>query len=327
MLTQFMIPALNGENNLRLWADSTHYIQLAETQLKYGLNTDLNFFSIPTILVFFKNNLCLVIGLNILVFLIAFTSLCRCFDFRREAFLFWTFINPMFVFALLTPGKEIFAFSAVSMLNCFIKTKKYSYLVLAGLLCLFARGQLFFISLLFLFFISKFCVFKRKDILIIFILSLSVLYPFLLDGWIDEETKFALDYYFDSSVGSGSVVILYNLQLKGLFFIALIPKLLLNLFGNLPKIKDCFIIPLDLDGKLDIYGNWAIVGHEICLMILMLISFLKNKFWFKLNNDFTFYVCLNLIFFAVTPFIQPRYTFPIYATFVLQYTISTSDYN
>lgn len=322
-LNQFIVPGLNDQNDLRLWADSVHYMKLAETKLQYGSDADFSFFSIPTILTLLENNLYLVFALNTLLFLIAYRSLCYCFDFNKKSFLFWIFINPMFVFALLTPNKEIFAFSAVATLNCFIKTKKYFYLILAGSLCLFARGQLFFISFLFLFLTSRFYTFykiRRDHTLIIFVLLLSVLYPFFSDNWIDEETKFALNYYFDILIGSGAVVVLYDLQTKGLFFAALIPKLLLNLFGNLPKVKDCFIIPLGLDGKVNLYSSWANVGHEICLLVLMWASFIKDKFHFNLNNDFTYYACLNMIFFAITPFIQPRYTFPVYVTFVLQYT-------
>jgi hypothetical protein len=324
MLVLFIVPALNDKNDLRLWADSVHYMDLAKTKILDGDNANISFFSIPTILLFFGNDLFAIFAFNTLVFLAGYFSLCRCFNFNKEKFLFWVLINPMFVFAWLTPSKEILAFSGVMMLNCFIKSRQYLYLIFCGFFCIFARGQLFATLVLFLFLKSKFYFFnkKRKITLIIFIFLLSGLYPFFSEKILDEETKFALNHYFDTSVGSGTVIILYELQTRGLFFITLIPKLFLNLFGNIHKIQDCFIIPVDLNGKIDVYGSWATVGHEMCLLMLMLISIFKKKFKFDLSNDLTYYVCINMIFFAITPFIQPRYMFPVYATFALQHAMT-----
>lgn len=325
--TTFIEPALNGNTDFRVWADSVYYMELAKDKMLGSLDKDTSIFSIPTILFFLGNNIAAFFILNVLLVAIGYFSLCRCFDFKREEFLYWILVNPMFFFSLLTPSKEILAFSSIMMLNCFIKSRRYPYLIFAALLSLFARVQLFFVLILFIFLTSKLYYFNKKRLatLIAFLLIMSGLYPFISQYILGEDINSALDIYFSRNIGSGVANILYELQNKGLYFAVFIPKLFLNFFGNIPKIQDCFIVPLDENGKIDVYASWANTGHQICWTVMLLAALVKKKFKFDLANDFTYYNCLNIIFFIITPFIQPRYIFPIYATFALQFTLKNSQ--
>jgi hypothetical protein len=317
-------PALNGQTELRVWADSVHYMELAKEKTLGSIDKELSIFSVPSILFFLGNDIAAFFMFNALIFSIGYISLCRCFNFNREIFLYWVLVNPMFIFSCLTPSKEILAFSGIMMLNCFIKSKSYPYLIFAALLSLCARTQLFLILVLFVFLTSKFYLFNKNRLatLIAFILILSGSYPFISQYLLGEDTNFALNLYFDRNTGLGIANVLYDLQSKGLYFAVLLPKLLLNFFGNIPKIQDCFVIPLDENGKIDVYASWANIGHQVCWTLMMIFALFKKKFKFDLSNDLTYYCCLNIVFFVITPFIQPRYIFPVYATFALQYTLN-----
>jgi hypothetical protein len=323
----FVVPALYEQNNLRVWADSVHYMGLAREKMAGNNDFDISFFSIPTILAFLGNDLFAVLAFNTLVFVLAYVSICRCFYVDKEKFLFWILINPMFVFSWLTPSKEILGLSGVLMFSCFIKSNKYFYLISAGILCLFARGQLFFTLFVFLLLTNKFLFLnKRRAVTLIgYIFFLSFSYPFISENIFSEDTTLSLNYYFDQVTGSGIVITLYEFQSKGLYFLVLIPKLLITMFGSIPKIQDCFMIPLDYEGRVDVYSIWANIGYQICLLVLMISSFIRRKFRFDLSNDLNYYVCLNTIFFVITPFIQTRYIFPVYGIFVLQHALYTSD--
>jgi hypothetical protein len=325
-LVTFIEPALNGNNDFRVWADSVHYMELAKDKMLGGVDNNISIFSVPSILFFLGNDVAAFFILNVLLVSIGYFSLCRCFDFKKEEFLYWILVNPMFFFSLLTPSKEILAFSSIMMLNCFIKSRRYPYLIFAALFSLFARVQLFFVLVLFIFLTSKFYFFNKRRLvtLIAFLLIMSGLYPFISQYLLGEDINFALDLYFTRNTGSGVANILYELQNKGLYFVVFIPKLFLNFFGNIPKIQDCFVVPLDENGKIDVYASWANTGHQILWTVMLVIAVAKKKFKFDLANDFTYYVCLNIIFFIITPFIQPRYIFPVYATFALQFTLKNT---
>jgi hypothetical protein len=233
----YVLPSLNDKNDLRLWADSVYYMELAQSKLE-GNEIESNFFSVTSILILLRNNPVLILIFNLVSFLIAYVTTVKSFNIDKTVFLLWMFINPMFTIGLLTPSKEILAFVAVLNLNCFIKSKKNIYVILASLFAICARSQSFFVLILFIFLTSKLYYFNKRRIItiIVFILTLSFSYPYISNYIIGEDINYAVDYYFETSSSSGLALYLYELQNKGLFFVSLIPKLMLNLVGNIPKI-------------------------------------------------------------------------------------------
>lgn len=313
------LPGLDGTGDIRLGADSTYYMGLAQSKLS-GNEVSIDFFSISSILILLGNNLLLVVVFNLLSFLFAYISTIRCFNLDKSTFLFWVFINPMFMTAWITPSKEILAFVAIMYLNCFIKSRKYFYVFLAGLFAISARYQLFFVLILFTILISNLYHFqgKRSLILASFTLLISFSYPYISGYLLGDEINGAINYYFDTSTGGGMIILLNDLQNRGLFFVSLIPKVLLNLIGNIPKIQDCFSITKEPDGQYDFYNTWITIGHQICILTMFIKACVSRKLKIDLSNDFTYYICIHVIFFAITPFVQPRYMFPIYATLALK---------
>ncbi len=314
----YVLPALNDKNDLRLWADSTHYMDLAQSKLE-GYEIESNFFSVTSILILLNNNLVFVVAFNLASLLAVYVTIVRHFNLNRIVFLFWLFINPMFTISLLTPNKEILAFVAVLNLNCFIKSKKYIYAIFAGLFGICARSQQFFVLILFIFLTSDLYFLKRRPglTLVVFILLMSFSYPYISNYIIGEDINYAVGYYFETSSNSGLALALYELQNKGLFFITFIPKLMLNLIGNIPKIEDCFSL-IKEDGKYDVYNTWITIGHQLCLLAMFITACASKKFKIDFSDKFTYYTCIHMIFFSITPFIQPRYIFPIYATFAIK---------
>jgi hypothetical protein len=322
----YVSPGLNGTGDVRLWADSTHYMELARSKL-IGEEVKFDFFSITSILTLLGNNLFLVVIFNLVSFVFAYTATVRCFNLDKSKFLFWIFINPMFTVSWITPSKEMLAFVAVLNLNCFIKSKKYIYIVIASIFALSARNQSFFVLILFVFLTSKFYRYekKREITLIFFVLLLSLSYPFISDYLLGDDINSAVNYYFQTSTSGGFVIILYELQTKGLFFIVFIAKIFMNFFGNIPRIQDCFSITKEIDGYYNIYGTLIYIGHQLCLLAIFINACITKKIRLDLHDDFTYYVCIHLIFFAITPFVEPRYMFPIYATFVLKLALNKDE--
>ena len=252
---------------------------------------------------------------NIVLFAIA----CRLMlvNFKTEInklhFVALIVVNPMILASLLTVNKEIIGLFSIALFACYLKSKKLPYLLLFILFAFLTRWHELIVLLCFFLLSSRINPFKenRLKTCIIFALFLSVVYPFLANHVSLEQ--FVVKEQFDKAFG---IMAIFNwLQNNYLFFVALVPKMLSNLFGNVFRIWSVLIGSDSVDYK-DLYTWYIILGHQIVIFIMFIKLFISKKI--TLKNDFIYFSVIYLIVFSLNPAIQYRYIFPLYILFCLE---------
>jgi hypothetical protein len=106
--------------------------------------------------------------------------------------------------------------------------------------------------------------------------------------------------------------------------LVIVPKMLMNLF-NRWLLPQYFVSPAFLDSDFsDVQGNIIIHLHTLAMLILMAVAFFKRRL--GVSRPIPYLIYLYLLFTAVSPFIQPRYEFPLYALLCIQCSIEPEAY-
>ncbi len=325
-----VVNPLQDTKNIWIGADTKTYIEYARlfSDSQELVTVSSNFLGPILILRMVNYNYDLILLINCILFLLSYFLIKSNYKINELKFILLLLINPMLFVSLLSINKEIFGLFSIALLSCFFKSKNILYLLISLISAVFVRWQQFLIVVLMFLMTEKIYVYRNRKILslLLIIMVISVIYPLLIsqiiDQVVDVETLNAQqDKFF------GLSVILNDLQNKYMFFIALIPKILLNYFGNIIKV---FTFPIEIWNLLmkpesvdieNIYNTYIIVGHQISMLILFFM-FLKNvsqnKAKLKNISDNMFLCGVYSILYSLGSAIQYRYFFPIYILFCLE---------
>lgn len=326
----FFIFAINdsyyNQDVFSIGADSSTYYKLAQL---YDLSSielvtlGSNFLGPMLILKFTDMNNYFVFTINLLFFTISYICINKYYYIRRYRFLFFLCINPMLLASLLLVNKEIIGLFSMALFACYLVNKSKRYLWMALLFGLLTRWQQSFVFLVFIMLNSKLNPLKhyRKLTLLALVLSLSVLYPPFLSSTLgtvgDAETLAR-----QSDTAGGFAQLLNRLQDHYLFFVAVIPKIFSNLFGNIFRIKNYILAPSDID-LYDIYNSFIVLGHQIAMFIVTILLIYKKKL--KLSSDIIYFSTLYLIVYSLSTMIQYRYIYPIYILICLNLCLCNKE--
>ncbi len=233
---------------------------------------------------------------------------------RRDLFLLLLLADAATIPTLITLNKEIVAIAGLIFFAQYIYSKKRHLwlLAIAILFSAFARWEQVLILLLYLGLESRFSPFRRRHRtgLFAFVLVISVVYPIAY--------RFAhvnLAAFLIQAEGAGTIVRLDNLQAKGAFFLVVWPKILMNLAGRLIT-PSYFLGPFWSEDfrflQTQVFGNL----HNVALIGLFFAAWVKGRM--RLSRPLPYIIMLYLVMTAVSPFVQSRYEYPIYALLCLE---------
>jgi hypothetical protein len=309
---------------LRVWADSTTYIEYARSSSTEPLITAVGNFLGPVYLYRITGFRDWAVALiNGLLLISSLTALARLYRPRVDLFVFLVVMNPMALTAVITLNKEIFGLASVAFFAVFTSTQRVRYLLPALLLAVATRWQHALVVAVFLSFMLPWYPLRHRRwwSLILTVGAISLIYPVLLGDFV--RASFAWDTVLLDQVerGGGILPLLNRLQDNYLFFVAVVPKVLFNLVGNLGRAVTLFTRgPAD---PADIYNSYVVLGHQVATAIVLMVLVLRRRI--TLSSDPMYFAAFYCIVFAISPFVQYRYYFPIYILLALDASRSLSE--
>ncbi len=251
---------------------------------------------------------------DILLFFISVEIACSIPGVDRYVFVFLLAINAETAPALVTLNKEILVLLSAMMLAKYIYSEKRSWFLLGLTLfaSLFARWEQIAIILLFVFLRRKGSFFRRHPRLAVLsvIAGLTVIYPLIA-----RIPHSGLGAFTQYTKGANTIVKLNEIQASFGFPIVLLPKLAMDLFGELLR-PLTFLGEFGRFGIGDLHSMFIIPLFSIALVTVLVIAFYKGKL--NPRRPVALVVLIYLIVTAVTPFVQPRYNYFVYVLLCLE---------
>lgn len=246
-----------------------------------------------------QGNRLLFFIVNSLILVHAFGCLYRVIGKNRNATIVIVFImlNPILLFSLSGPNKEITGIISMIYFLCYLGRSSFWFFCLALTFATLTRfemlGYLVITSLL-----LKVRFRWRLYLLLGMVIGLSLLY--LYSGYshvekvIDGARVESLDFVKTLAILSG----------KGLYFVAFLPRLLINLFGELVIVY-----------SKKLAGNSVSILVSQALFLFLAIHVLKNGAY-RISSDISFSFIVYCMVFCIPAFIQHRYFVPVYPLLV-----------
>ncbi len=216
--------------------------------------------------------------------------------------------------ALVTLNKEIFVLFSTLLLAKYIYSQKRSWSLLAVVFVasLFARWEQVALIMLFLFLRRKGSFFERNPkIAIGFVIGvLTVLYALIA-----RLPGSGLAAFTQYTAKGNTILKLVKIQADFGFPLVLIPKILMNLFGELLR-PLTFIREYNALGFGDIHSIFIIPLFSIGLCTLLVMAYRRGKL--NPSRPIAFLIIIYAITTAITPFVQPRYNYFAYVLLALE---------
>ena len=267
------------------------------------------------IFAFIFNLICLVLSIKIIHNL-------NYFNMERYSTLL--LINPITFLSMFSVNKEILSLLAVSLfLLSLIKPRKL-YFFLALLVSFLARKELslLLIALYFIFYYlpnwNKYKILLYASIiLLISIGSFYINKNFSAISGYNIEVENAVD-----EAGSrGTILILNNIQNEYGYYLVVIPKILLNLYGSVLS-RTSQMIFFD-----DVYNDIVVWGQSFLFLYILpkgIYSYLKNMNILSCKLIFSF--TISCIMFSYIPVVQNRYFYTGYLFLIALIAIRKSSF-
>ncbi len=312
-------PRLNHETYQRFGADSPTYWQAVDYGAQHA-DSGGN-------LVSFTGNLLgpVAIGrilgsgfavalFDILLFFISVEIASSIPGVDKYLFVFLLAINAETAPAVVTLNKEILVLLSGMMLAKYIYSEKQSWFLLGLtlLVSLFARWEQIAIVLLFVFLRRKGSFFLRHPRLAVLsvIAGLTVIYPLIAS--LEGSGLRAFNRY---AAGANTIVKLNEIQASFGFPIVLLPKIAMDIFGELLR-PITFLKEFGTLGTGDIHSMFIIPLFSIALVTVLVIAYRRGKL--NPRRPIGLVVLIYLIVTALTPFVQPRYNYFVYVLLCLE---------
>ncbi len=234
---------------------------------------------------------------------------------RKRIFVFLMIADALTVPALLTLNKEILAMAGCTLFAKYLYAKKNSKVLLFFCLILstMARWQQTAFILLFMFLKST-RFFRNRPKTVIFVLLMLLSAAWAAVAW---RFKNLLASYtaLEGSITTGTIARLNALQNKGGFFIAVWPKILMNVSGRLLQVN--YFLTEWIHSDFHELQNTVIGNlHSVAMLALLTWMFLTGRF--RLERPLVHFALFYMIFSSVSPFIQNRYEYPAYVLLAME---------
>jgi|GEM_PF-2257985 hypothetical protein len=318
---QWVNPSLVGHTDLHIAADSTTYLYFADS-LREGRQDPLviaalysfpNTLWCPVLLALALKSTFAIVLANYAIFFLALILLKKSFCFSAWGFMGLLALNATTTISLLSVNKEIIDLLVISIFFFARHRHHNGMYLLAFLLALFNRFEIFLVMFLFLFLESKFNPWHRKRFLtlVMLVVCLSVALPLVASG--------ALNARFEEAKEGHVVAMLDFLEIHYLYILAVIPKIAENLFAEIVNIQK---LQAYLDFS-DIANTYIVFFNNLATAIVFAV--LIRKRLFKIGTDSIYFAAIGWIIMAISLVIQPRYFYFAYVLLCLQAAQTGSD--
>lgn len=312
----FANPYLDGESDVRWAADSADYILYYQV---YGLDQTLiqlgqNLFGPLVFLWLVDGSHNGIFIINIAIYVIGWVVITKNIEVNKLVLFLGLAANPMFFVSLLAVNKEIIAFLVISFYSVYLIRGGLYWLALALISALFVRWQNVLVIILFELTLLPINPLRNRKwrFIAILVIVISLLYP-LLDAQLGGVTTEQVTEQ-QTNTTFGLLDVINNIQRNYGYFLVVIPKVLSNWFGNLPRVASLFY-SLDEFDLSDVYNTFVITGHQAAMAIVFLLLAFKRKF--RISNNLIYFSIFYSIVYSLGVFIQYRYYFPVYILFVI----------
>jgi hypothetical protein len=319
----YVEPSFLGENGLRIGADSDTYLNIAGVLHDYNVSFDNvslvsfggNFFG-PVLIAKAVPSLIGIACLNLALFLICLWIADTLPGVRTGVFFCAMVLNPLTTPSLLTLNKEILSFFSIMLFLRYISDVDRSRLLLVAVLLTsyIVRWEQTFVTILFLFLECRWSPLRGRHwtTLILMTSGITLVYPLLV-----SPQFLGLDSLIGMvSAAEGNVLpLLNNIQAHYGFALIVIPRILINMFGRLLN-PGLFVSGLLNADFTDIQNSIAIPFHCVALLVVSMIALFKKKL--DIRKQSVYWMAIYSLMTAVTPFLQPRYQFPVYVILCLE---------
>jgi hypothetical protein len=306
-------PSLDRQTDLKIGADSSTYLYMADS-LREGRNDPFvlaalasfpNTYWMPVLFALALKSTFLMALANSLIFWLAIELYRRSSHINVGLFLFLLLLNPTTTVSLLTVNKEIVDLFVVALFCYFLSTGRKWVLLIALIISAVNRYEVFVIMLTFIFMRSRLNPLRRRRYLTlcILILLISIFLPLLAAR--------SLSYRFEEASGAGLIKFLDTLEMHYLFALAVIPKILQNMFAEL----------LNVSGwgqytTTDIANSYILFFNNFASMVVVLV--LLRKRLMNISSDWIYLSFTAAVFMAISLVNQPRYFYLCFVLFGFQ---------
>ena len=312
-------PRLNYETYIRFGADSPTYWEAVKYRSEHA-DTGSNLVSFtgnllgPVAIGMALKNGFAVALFNILLFFLAVEIACSIPGVDRYLLVFLLAMNAETAPALVTLNKEILVLVSALLLAKYIYSARKSWFLLGLTLVisLFARWEQIAIILLFFFLRRKGSFFERNPRLAVasVIAFLTVAYP--LVARLPESGIGAFTQY---TTGANTIVKLNHVQANFGFPLVMLPKILMDLTGELLR-PNTYLSEFGTLGWGDIHSMFIIPLFSIAMMALLMVAYRQGKL--NPRCPIALIIIIYILMTAVTPFVQPRYNYFVYVLLCLE---------
>jgi hypothetical protein len=311
-------PRLTHDSYVRFGADSPTYWDAVKYRQEHANTDNLVTFSgnlLGPVLVGTLLGNGIAVGIfNIFLFFMAVEIAVTIPGVDRYWLVFFLAICSETAPALVTLNKEIFVLFSTLLLAKYIYSKKRSWTLLAVVFVasLFARWEQVALVMLFLFLRRKGSFFERNPKTAIgFVIGvLTVLYALIA-----RLPGSGLAAFTQYTAKGNTILKLVKIQADFGFPLVLIPKILMNLFGELLR-PLTFIREYSALGFGDLHSIFIIPLFSIGLCTLLVMAYRRGKL--NPSRPIAFLIIIYAITTAITPFVQPRYNYFAYVLLALE---------
>ncbi len=309
-------PNIDGTGAFRLGADSGTYLELADL-MRHGGDAEValiglsgNYFG-PVLVALALQSGFLIALFNMLMYGWALYAAGKIEGVDPWLFALLLMLNMETFVSAVTLNKEVFALLSAVLFARYLYSERRSVFMLALILlaALFARWQQVVITLMFLA-LARGGRSRRHPIAILagIVVLVGIAYPLALSG--ANLTSFT-----EQGETGGGITILNTLQAHYLYPVTVFPKVAMNLFGQLLSPKYFFGAYWDKDFH-DLQNQFAIQLHTVAMLFVCAVLWWQRKV--NLREPLIFFCALYLALTAATPFIQPRYQYPVYGLLCIE---------
>jgi hypothetical protein len=310
-------PSLLGKNGLRIGADSAVYLWYAGLDSDFSLLKSAyhveqpypdeislialggNYFGPYLIATTLKSNF-LIMMFNYSVFFVAMHYLFKLSGVNSKLLITLLLVNPITAVSIMTLNKEIIVLLAAALFAYYLESRSKILLPIVLGVSMVARWEQTVCVIIFLLLTSSVNPWRNKRGFTMFlvILGITLIYPQIAPT-INPIFLAAND------VGGSLMTTLNSMQEHYLFPLALFPKLMMNFFGtfiNMFYVKNWDWSDLQ---------NSFIGPISAVLLVALIISLIYFK-RLKVHKDLIYYSVLFMVILSASPFLQPRYMYPMY---------------
>lgn len=310
---QWVNPSLDGRTDQHIAADSTIYIDFADSiregqdnpYVLAALYTFPNTFWAPVLLALALKSTFAIVIADYVMFFASLLLLKKRFSFSAGVFLGLLLLNPTTTISLLSVNKEIIDMLSMSMFLYSRRTRHSGVLFASLMLALVNRYEVCAVMLLFLLVESRLNPLRQRRFMTVaaLIIALDVFLPLFASN--------VLAARFEEASGAGIVAWLDALEMHYLYFVAVIPKIAQNLFGELFNISGWKTYSIS-----DLANSYILWFNNLAYAIVFIV--LARKRLLTIRSSIIYLSILGASLMAVALVIQPRYFYFIYVLLCLQ---------